>query len=422
MENELLAMIRRYDMLRPGDTLVCAVSGGADSVAMLFALYLLKDKLGIRLEAAHYNHKLRGEESDRDEAFVRDLCRGYGIPLHLGSGRVVPGEKGLEAAAREARYAFFDTLPGKLATAHTADDNAETVLMRMVRGTGLRGLGGIQPVRGRIIRPMLLVTRRQVRQFLEEYCLSHVEDSSNAADAFLRNRLRHRVLPQLEAENPRFSRNLSEMALRLRLDEEALCGDMDFSEGLDVETMRSMAEAEGSRVIGAFLESRGVREPEAAHIRQVWALLRSPNPSARGCFPGGVVLSRRYGRLDTALTEPAPEAVTLNCPGITELPQWGLRVICRPSDRGENGPNVFTVSPEGLPVLRSRQPGDSIRLRGGSRSLKKLFIDRRVPAETRDSVPVVADSLGILGVGGIGANLDRVRPGHPAIEIRLEKI
>ena len=145
MLNKLLTFIRRYDLIASGDTVICAVSGGADSVAMLFGFYLLKDKLGISLSAAHFNHHLRGEESDRDEAFVAELCDRYDIPLHIGSGQIVAGKKGLEAAARDARYGYFRTLSGKIATAHTADDNAETVLMHLIRGTGLKGLGGITP-------------------------------------------------------------------------------------------------------------------------------------------------------------------------------------------------------------------------------------------------------------------------------------
>ena len=124
MLNKMLSFLRRENMVRPGDTVICAVSGGADSVALLFAFYLLKDKLGVQLEAAHFNHHLRGEESDRDEAFVRQLCDRYDILLHVGAGTVVAGKKGLEAAARDARYAFLRSLPGKIATAHTADDNA----------------------------------------------------------------------------------------------------------------------------------------------------------------------------------------------------------------------------------------------------------------------------------------------------------
>ena len=243
MLNKLLSLIRQYDMVQPGDTVVCAVSGGADSTAMLFAMYLLREKLGITLEAAHFNHHLRGEESDRDEAFVRALCDRYDIPLHVGGGQVTAGAKGLEAAAREARYAFLTGLRGKIATAHTADDNAETVLMHIVRGTGLQGLGAICPLRGNLIRPMLLVTRAQVLSFLEEYHISYVTDSSNAADQFLRNRLRHHVMPLLAAENPRLAENLSEMALRLRRDEEVLSAMAAVGDDADVQTLRRMPQA-----------------------------------------------------------------------------------------------------------------------------------------------------------------------------------
>ena len=128
MLNKLLAFIRQYDMVQPGDRIVCAVSGGADSVALLFAMYLLREKLQIELAAAHFNHGLRGEESDADEAFVCKLCQQYDIPLFSQKGTVAPGKKGLEAAARDARYGFLKSLPGKIATAHTANDNAETVL------------------------------------------------------------------------------------------------------------------------------------------------------------------------------------------------------------------------------------------------------------------------------------------------------
>ena len=137
MLNDLLTQLRRYDMAKPGETVICAVSGGADSMALLWGMYLLRQTLDIRLEAAHFNHRLRGEESDRDEAFVREFCDRFDIPLTVGSGNVTAGKKGLEAAARDARYAFLQSLPGRIATAHTVDDNAETVLMHLVRGTGL---------------------------------------------------------------------------------------------------------------------------------------------------------------------------------------------------------------------------------------------------------------------------------------------
>ena len=252
MQNKLLKFIRQEDMVQPGDTVICAVSGGADSVALLFALYLLKEKLAIRLEAAHFNHHLRGEESNRDEAFVRKLCDQFDIPLHVGGAQVQPGKKGLEAAARDARYVFLRTLNGKVATAHTADDNAETILMRLIQGTGLKGLGGITPVQGSVIRPMLRITRQEVEAFLEEWCLQHVEDSSNGEDAFLRNRIRHHVMPLLAAENPKIAENLSQMALRLREDEDFLSLQMDSTALPTVESLKTMPKALRSRCLGAL--------------------------------------------------------------------------------------------------------------------------------------------------------------------------
>lgn len=422
MLNKLLELVRRYDMVQPGDTVICAVSGGADSVALLFAMYLLREKLGIRLEAAHFNHKLRGAESDRDEAFVRALCDRYDIVLHVGTGEVIAGKKGLEAAARDARYGFFSALEGKIATAHTADDNAETVLMRLVRGTGLKGLGGISPVRDKLIRPMLLVTRQQVMEFLDEYHLSFVEDSSNETDAFLRNRLRHHAIPLLKQENPRLSENLSAMAMRLRQDEESLSQIPDLTDGLDVNELRTMQPAQRSRILDAFLKSVGVSEPESATIGQAEALVMSDSPSAKAKFSGGVTVCRRYDRLVGIRGEAPLEAVALPCPGTVELPGLGLQVRCSLAEEIVNTEAVFTLCPSGSMVLRCRQTGDSMRLPGGSRSLKKLFIDRKIPADRRDRIPVLADEAGVLGVHGIGVNRDRVAQELPAVQIRFEVI
>ena len=422
MLNGLLSMLRRYEMLQPGDTLTCAVSGGADSVALLFALYLLREKLGIDLRAAHFNHHLRGEESQRDEAFVRDFCAGYGIPLTVGEGNIVPGEKGLEAAARDARYAFFATLSGKIATAHTADDNSETVLMHLVRGTGLKGLGGIAPVRGNLIRPMLLITRRQVMDFIGEYSLPFVEDSSNAADAFLRNRLRHNVMPLLKEENPKLAENLSAMALRLREDEAALTELWDFSRGLPVEAVRNASPARKSRMLAVFLESCGVKEPAAHHIDLANSLVNSEKPSARASFPGGVTVSREYDRLVPVRETQPIQPIPLNCPGVTEIPALGLRVTCREAATLSNSETTFTVRPEGELVLRSRCSGDTLKLPGGTKSLKKIMIDRKIPARERDNIPVLADGAGVLGVYGIGVNGERAAKSLPALEICLETI
>ena len=420
MLNKLLAFVREQDLICSGDTVICAVSGGADSVALLFAFYLLKEKLGIQLEAAHFNHNLRGEESDRDEAFVRSFCDRYDIPLHVGSGQVQPGKKGLEAAARDARYAFLDGLCGKIATAHTADDNAETVLMHLIRGTGLKGLGGISPVRGKIIRPMLKCTRQDVECFLEEWCLSHIEDSSNETDAFLRNRIRHHVMPLLRQENPKLAENLSQMALRLREDEILLSSQADFETLPTVESLKSMPKAQRSRALTAFLKKSGVKEPEDSHIALAEALVFSENPSAQGRFPGGVIITRNYDRLE-ALEKAKPlTEMVLPCPGVVELP--GLRIICTPAAERRREGSCFTVCPKGAIRIRSRRSGDAIRLSGGSKTLKKLFIDRKIPAALRDSIPVICDDKGILGVYTIGADMDRWTEEKKAVTICFETI
>lgn len=418
MLSKLCSAISRHEMIKRGDTLIAAVSGGADSVALLFGLYFLKDKLGITLEAAHFNHRLREEESDRDEAFVRALCDRYAIPLHVGTGLVKAGEKGLEAAARDARYAFFSTLSGKIATAHTADDNAETVLMHLVRGTGLKGLGAIAPVRGNLIRPMLDVTRAEVLAFLEEYHLSYVTDSSNDTDDFLRNRLRHHVMPLLVSENPKFAENTSSMAQQLRQDARVL-EEVASAAPREVSVLRTLFPAVRARVLERILKENGVKEPERSHIALLEQLAFSDRPSARAEFPGGVVIGREYGVLKVICASDKLVPVSLPNNGAVELPQIGLRVVCSDASQAHDGNDCFTVIPNGEMVLRGRESGDRMRLSGGSKSIKKIFVDRKIPAAQRDLIPVVADQKGILGVYGIGANRDRMGPG---IEIRFEKM
>lgn len=420
MLNKLASFIKAYDLIAPGDSVVCAVSGGADSIALLFGLYLLKDKLGFSLSAAHFNHHLRGAESDSDEAFVRRFCDRYDIALTVGQGEIQPGAKGLEAAARDARYRFLRSLPGKIATAHTADDNAETVLMHILRGTGLKGLGGIMPVNGCVIRPLLSCTRQDVEAFLEEYCLRHIEDSSNAGDAFLRNRIRHHVMPLMQAENPSFARSASQMALRLRQDEAFLSSLLE-PELPGVCVLRQLHPSLRLRYLERFLRQSGISEPEQSHLARVEDLVFTEKPSAKANFPGGIVLCRNYDRLEvlTACT-PLPE-IKLGM-GVTECPEWGIRIACSAADSLENTDSCFTVCPQGQIVLRSRRSGDSLRLPGGTKTLKKLLIDRKIPASKRDRVPVFSDDRGILAVGGIGVNENARAAALPALTIRIDTL
>ena len=416
MRNKVLDLVRRYEMVQPGDRVICAVSGGADSMALLWAMFLLREKLGITLAAAHFNHRLRQEESDRDEAFVRAFCHRHDIPLFVGTGEVTAGKKGLEAAARDARYGFLQTLPGKIATAHTADDNAETVVMNLIRGTGLKGLGAIAPVNGTLIRPMLTVTRQEVLSFLEDNHIPFVEDSTNDTDAFLRNRIRHHVMPLLRQENPRLAENLSTMAMQLRRDAEALEQEKELP---DVAALRQMGSAERNRLLRAFLKECGIKEPDRHHTALAESLVFSEKPSAKADFPGGITVRRNYGRLEKEEKRPPLGQVMLRCPGVTQIPAIGLQVTCTPCREVADQENLFTVCPQGQLVIRARREQDTIRLPGGTKSLKKLFIDRKIPRGEREYVPVLADDAGVVAVYGIGPARDRLAPG---IQIRVEKI
>lgn len=408
-------------LIESDDHIICAVSGGADSMALLWSLYLLKEKMGIRLSAAHFNHNLRGAESDADEAFVRQFCDRFDIPLFVGQGHVTAGEKGLEAAAREARYAFFATLDGKIATAHTADDNAETVLMHLIRGTGLRGLGGITPMRqGKVIRPMLTVTRKEVLALLEEYYIPYRVDSSNETDDFLRNRLRHHVMPLLLKENPRLVENFAEMIDDLRGDEAALSYLSQAGRDVPVSQLAFMPHALRRRWLKDFLERNGVKEPERSHILLAESLVFSEKPSARADFPGGVTVARCYDSLRVVTAGHALEAIPIAVPGVTEAGEY--RILCFPAEKIINTADIFTVTVQGEVTLRSRLPGDKMCLPSGTKSLKKLFIDKKIPQSQRLTIPVIADEQGILGVYGIGANTAKVPNQLPAMQFILEKI
>jgi tRNA(Ile)-lysidine synthase len=244
LAQKTLEHIRRTELIAAGNRIGVAVSGGADSVGLLRLLHELRDEIGIVLSVVHFNHKLRGAESEADERFVAELARDLQLEYHVAGGDATGEAASLggsvEAAARELRYAFFGRLLGeasegappldKIATGHTLDDQAETVLMRVVRGTGMRGLAGIYPVFeveeedelvGEVIRPLLGVRHAQLTQYLKDIGQNWREDSSNLDTRFTRNRMRHSVLPLLERQfNPAVQQSLSELAELARGEED----------------------------------------------------------------------------------------------------------------------------------------------------------------------------------------------------------
>ena len=219
--------ISDYNMISKGDAVVIALSGGADSVSLLCALNKLSQELSFSLSACHVNHGLRGEESDGDMRFCEELCEKLGVQLEILNTdvkRFQQKHESLEETARRVRYDFFAKVSQgkKLATAHNSNDSAETVLLNMMRGTGLKGLCGIPPVRGNIIRPLIYCSRDEVEQFCKENSLSYVTDKTNLSDDYTRNKVRHSILPEMLKINPSLLDTVSRMEKNLREDNELL--------------------------------------------------------------------------------------------------------------------------------------------------------------------------------------------------------
>jgi len=227
-------------------------------------------------------------------------------------------------------------------------------------------------------------------------------------------------MPLLRQENPRLSKNLSAMAERLRQDEAALAEMTQIYMTDSVEKLRKLPSGIRSRVLQAMLTNAGVKEPEARHIQAMEQLVFSENPSARANFPGGVSFCRCYDTLQTQFAEPERMARPLNCPGITELPENGIKIQCSPNKGEAYTVDSFPVALQGKPVIRARQTGDTIRLKGGTKSVKKLLIDKKIPASRRGFVPVIADEAGVIAVVGIGANLDRICADPQSVRIDIQ--
>lgn len=444
MENKVLAWITDQALIPPGSTVICALSGGADSCAMLHILLRLREKLSVRVEAAHFNHRLRGSEADRDEAFCKELCASLCVPLHIGSAdvRAFAEETGqsTEEAARTLRYRYLTSLGAVVATAHTADDNLETVLLNLIRGTGLAGLCGIPPKRDGLIRPILCLTREETEAYLRQNALRHIEDTTNADDECRRNRLRHHVLPLLRAENPSAAQTALRMGALLRQEdtflneqaEQALHAAQTPSGAYRCEALCSLPDALRGRAVRLLLQRIHAPKLSSSHIQGVEALLFSDAPSSQWDLPGFWRARREYDLLILEKAETPAEfsPVTLHPGERLSIPALGLCVRCTYQEKikkicqtGSTFCCKCAMMDGSYSILiRPRQPGDALRLSGGTKSLKKLMIDRKIPLSRRPFIPVFSDREGIMAVGGIGVNLDRAaRTGEAAVTITIEK-
>ncbi len=426
---------REKDMLPPaGGVMLCAVSGGRDSMALLSFLEQLAAEKGFILHAAHYNHMLR-PTADRDEDFVRLWCADRHIPLACGTCdvRAWAREQGasLEDAARTLRYRFLEETADRvgaqrIATAHHVQDNAETVLLHLLRGTGLRGLGGIAPVRGRVVRPFLETDRRDIDAYVEENNIPYVEDESNADITFARNRLRIEVMPLLEKLAPGSTARIAGAAAILREEENHLAQESagllppaeEDKISLPVNTLMSRDLAIRRRLVRSMAQQLGVGLT-AAQTDAVLAL-------GSGGFldlPDGLQAYRQAHRLTLRRLSPPPEPLELHA----GKQLWGghtVRVAVTAEGLPPEG-NSAALSADKItgPLTIAAWDGTGrLAVENGSRSIKRLFADQGIPADQREEHPALycdGKPVAVLGVAVDWAF--RSQPGEKTITVVWEK-
>lgn len=430
MIERVAAALRRYGVPTGRPRIGAAVSGGADSVFLLCALR----ELGLAGAVLHVNHGLRGRESDADEAFVRDLARRFELPFH--AVQCPPPAGNVEQEARRARYEFFaaQIAAGNcdaVATGHTLDDQAETVLYRFIRGAGTAGLSGILPVTGAgIIRPLLDLRRDEIREWLTRNEIAWREDSSNADEDFLRNRIRHRYLPELAAGlNASLAETLASTAAWARAEEEYWSGELDRLAPryllrrpetvlIDAKPFLELPIAVQRRLLRRAIESvRGsLRAIDFRHVEAIRAMMHTREGSGRLQLPGlDVYRSFDWLRLAPIGIDSRIERdfeMPLTIPGRTEAPERLIRI----ETELVSTPGVYNESEQGLDwdrcagalLLRNWRPGDQFRAKGRSAAekIKTLFQEFRVPLWQRRTWPVIARGGSILWTRRFGAAND----------------
>ncbi len=447
--------IADFDMLQPAEAVLVAVSGGADSVALLHILKILAPAYSIRLGIAHLNHGLRGADADRDARFVAALADESNLRCHIETVDVqryrLRRKLSLEEAARQVRYDFYAATAArhgyaKIALGHHADDNAESVLMFLFRGSGPTGLSGIQPVRnGKIIRPLIRLTRRQTREYLDEKGIPHVSDSSNRDHRFLRNRIRNELIPQLKADyNPAIIRSLNRLADIFRKEnewlepviapifEQIVTGTGRDRLAVSLESFGEFPEAVQRRLVRkAIAAVKGdLRRISFSHIDAVNRLAVSGPMRGALDLPDGIRVDRQDRTLlfikgayphragpGGKLIAEAPQfrytvANPFRQPLQLEVPEIGLQMhfsvltIQKPLDFQQGGQNEAFFDMEKLTfplILRNVQPGDRFKPLGmssGSQKVKKYFIDHKVPHKQRSRHPVLLSGDQIIWVVG----------------------
>ncbi len=422
MINKVRASIEQYDMLPEGATVVAAVSGGSDSMVLLNILHSLKDEYKIKLCAAHVNHCLRGEDADSDEKFVEKKCGEIGIPVHIlkvdVAAKARESGEGFEECARRIRYEFFNSVGDDIiiATAHNLSDKVETFLFNFSRGSALRGLCSIPSVRNNIIRPLISCTKQEILDYCEENGIEYVTDITNSDVSYSRNRIRHNVVEEFRKINGSFEKCAERCISAINEDEQFLSSLADEyvensrrDSGFDAATLAKAPDSLKKRAVIKIVEECAGVTPEHKFVALICSLLVT---QGKVQINGGVTVRVRKGILD--FPQDYGEASVSQFVGgkaeffesVIETHTVNIKEINNLQNFSKQGLEYYLDCDKiiGRLVVRSRQSGDKISLksRGCTKTLKKLFNELGIYPERRNGVAVIADEEGVVLVEGAG--------------------
>lgn len=455
------ATILKYGMLSLNDKIVVALSGGPDSVALLHILHSLSTDYSLTLYAAHLNHLLRGREAEEDAYFVRELAKKLKVEIRTEEADVKreAKEKGLslQEAARRVRYDFLKRMArevgaSKVALGHQLDDQVETIFLRLIRGTGAEGFRGIPPKRElddkiTIIRPLIDISCQQIREYLKEKAVSFRTDSSNLCEDYLRNKVRLALLPLLCQLNPGFRERLIRTAKLWQADDEYLCAitEEKFCQAILKDEERIVLDLKGLKGLRTPILSRILREAVKKargdlrgitfpHIQAILRLIREGPSQGKVDLPEGLVVEREYERLRIGIRNQESGIrfkYKIEVPETVEIREAGVKIQAKMAAGGEvefaSNIAYFDLDKIKPPlIIRSRKEGDKFCPFGfaGTKKIKDLFIDLKIPARQRDRIPLLVDREGILWVVGyrrsnrakVDSQIKRI------LEVKIKKI
>jgi tRNA(Ile)-lysidine synthase len=432
--------IKQHQLFSEGDKILAAVSGGPDSIALLHALASLRHKYGWQVAAAHLNHQFRGQDAVEDSLYVEEMCRLLGVACYVESINVplIMQETGMgtQEAAREVRYDFLQNIAEnegytKIATAHQADDQVETVLIRLIRGTGIEGLAGIPFKRKaghvEIVRPMLEITRAEIDRYCMQHSIIPRQDPSNFKGKYLRNRIRLGVIPLMKEENPSLANSFAHVTEVVRDENDFMMQQAEKELRFIIDERKPhkiVIQRTGFLRCHIALQRRMIKlilrylleKPKEAgfiHIEKIRNIIEGTHPSAQAVLPDGMKVYREYQQVVfSSIIEDNTRAYayTLNVPGRLYIPEIGRTIVSfygTEETKGKLADSVYEVFDSsqirGKLYVRARREGDRMTVKGmhGSKKVKDIFIDEKIPRATRAALPIITDETRILWIPGV---------------------